>query len=207
MTDLSMTIAPKSDQLNADDLIGGATKTITITKVSLLGEADQPIAINFQGDNGKPYKPCKSMRRVLVHVWGKDGNSYVGRSLTLFRDEKVKFGGLDVGGIRISHMSHIDSPVTMALTATKASRKPYTVKPLAVGATPKISDDLKAEAIEAADGGVKSYTEWLASLSPEVKANIKPFHSEFSRIAKEADAMSEIKLSPQSGDDFPGDVK
>jgi len=207
MTDLSMTIAPKSDQLNADDLIGGATKTITITKVSLLGEADQPIAINFQGDNGKPYKPCKSMRRVLVHVWGKDGNSYVGRSLTLFRDEKVKFGGLDVGGIRISHMSHIDSPVTMALTATKASRKPYTVKPLAVGATPKISDDLKAEAIEAADGGVKSYTEWLASLSPEVKANIKPFHSEFSRIAKEADAMSEIKLSPQSVDDFPGDVK
>jgi len=207
MTDLSMTIAPKSDQLNADDLIGGATKTITITKVSLLGEADQPIAINFQGDNGKPYKPCKSMRRLLVHVWGKDGNSYVGRSLTLFRDEKVKFGGLDVGGIRISHMSHIDSPVTMALTATKASRKPYTVKPLAVGATPKISDDLKAEAIEAADGGVKSYTDWLASLAPEVKANIKPFHAEFSRIAKEADAMSEIKLSPQSGDDFPGDVK
>ena len=208
MSDLSTTIAPKSDQLNADDLIGGATKTITVTKVSLLGETDQPVAVNFQGDNGKPYKPCKSMRRVLVHVWGKDGNAYIGRSMTLYRDDKVKFGGMDVGGIRISHMSHIDSPVTMALTATKASRKPYTVKPLAVGATPKISDALRAEAIEAADGGVRSYTEWLASLPPEVKANVKPFHSEFSRIAKEADAMSEINLSSQSSADaFPGDTK
>lgn len=131
MTDVSKTIAPKSDQLNADDLIGHATMTIKVMKVSLMA-GEQPIAIGYEGDNGKPFKPCKSMRRVLVQIWGSDGAAYVGRSMTLYRDEKVKFGGADVGGIRISHLSHIDAPVTLALTASKAVRKPYVVKPLKV---------------------------------------------------------------------------
>src|ERR1700678_183677 len=102
MTDLSTTIAPKTDQLNADDFIGRGPMTIVVSAVKLCAEPDQPIAISFNGDGGKPYKPGKSMRRVLVNTWGPDGNSYVGRSMTLFRDEKVLFGGLAVGGIRIS---------------------------------------------------------------------------------------------------------
>lgn len=130
MIDLRPTIAPKSDQLNADDLIG-ITKTIKITKVALCADPAQPIAIHFEGDCGKPYKPGKSMRRVLINVWGDDGSTFAGRRLTLFRDEKVQFGGHAVGGIRISHMSHIGTQdVVMALTMSKASRKPYTVKPL-----------------------------------------------------------------------------
>lgn len=130
MTDLSTTIAPKSDQLNCDDLIAGP-RTVRVTKVEGGGTREQPISIFFEGDNGKPYKPCLSMRRVLVQLWGKDGSAYVGRSMTLYRDPAVQFGGLAVGGIRISHLSHIDAPVTMALTATRATRKPFTVKPLA----------------------------------------------------------------------------
>jgi len=131
MTDVFKTIAPKSDQMNADDLIG-CTKTITVTKVSLLA-GEQPIAINYEGDNGKPYKPCKSMRRVLVQIWGGDGAAYVGRSMTLYRDDKVRFGADEVGGIRISHLSHIKEPVTIALTASRAKRKPFVVKPLDMG--------------------------------------------------------------------------
>ena len=123
------TIVPKSDQLNADDLIGGQSKTIKITSCSV-ANGDQPVTLHYEGDNGKPYKPCKSMRRVLVHVWGADGKEYAGRSLTLYRDDKVTFGGAQVGGLRISHMSHIDREVTMALTATRAKRAPYLVKPL-----------------------------------------------------------------------------
>lgn len=130
MTDVGLTIAPRSDQQNSDDLIAGPI-TITITKVQACpGSAEQPIAIHFDGDNNKPYKPCKSMRRVLVQVWGRDGAAYVGRRMTLYRDPTVRFGGVEVGGIRISHMSDIDEPRTMALTATRASRKPFTVKPL-----------------------------------------------------------------------------
>lgn len=130
MSNMLPTIVPKSDQLNADDLIGRSI-TIKITNVSIV-MGDQPVALSYEGDNGKPYKPGKSMRRVLVNVWGSDANAYVGRSLTLYRDDKVSFGGMAVGGIRISHMSHIDKSVTMALTASKAIRKPFTVNPLVI---------------------------------------------------------------------------
>lgn len=129
MTDLATTIEPKSDQLNADDLIG-RTLTIKITKVTQSSTPDQPIAIHFEGDSNKPYKPCKSMRRVLVQVWGRDGAGYVGKSMTLFRDDSVKWGGVEVGGIRISHMSDIAKDMVFALTASKTVRKQYTVKPL-----------------------------------------------------------------------------
>lgn len=128
MTDIRTTIVPKSDQLNADDLIG-TSKTIKVTKVDLCA-GDQPVSIHYENENGRPYKPCKSMRRVLVHVWGPDGNAYIGRSMTLYCDEKVQFGGQAVGGIRISHMSHIDKDVVIALTATRAKRVPFIVKPL-----------------------------------------------------------------------------
>jgi hypothetical protein len=134
MTDLSGTIAPKSDQLNADDLIVGPI-TIKVTKVELRA-GEQPIAINFDGDGGKPYMPGKSMRRVMVKLWGPDGNAYIGRSMTIFRDEKVRFGGMAVGGIRISHMTDIPETTTMALTETRASRKPFTVHPLVIDAPP-----------------------------------------------------------------------
>lgn len=152
MVDMSQTILAKSDQLNADDLIGRSL-TIRVSGVSLLA-GEQPVGISYEGDDGKPYKPCKSMRRVLVGVWGSDGNAYVGRSMTLFRDDKVQFGGAEVGGIRISHMSHIERPVTMSLTATKKSKKPFTVQPLAVsGSAPaapaaRTAEQNKAAAIE-----------------------------------------------------------
>jgi hypothetical protein len=134
MSSMLPSIVPKSDQLNADDLLGGRTLTIKITKVSI-HSGEQPVALHYEGDNGKPYKPGKSMCRVLVFAWGADANLYVGRSLTLYRDDTVKFGGILVGGIRISHMSHINEARTMALTATRGLRKPFTVKPLMVGAT------------------------------------------------------------------------
>jgi hypothetical protein len=127
--DVSMTIAPRTDQLNSDCLLAGPI-TIRITKVQSTGSKDQPISIYYDGDDGKPYKPCLSMRRVLVTLWGKDGASYVGRWLTLYRDARVRFGGEEVGGIRISHASDINKPVTMPLTVTRGSRKPYTVEPL-----------------------------------------------------------------------------
>lgn len=125
---LSSTIIPKSDQLNSDDLIAGP-RTIRITDVRA-GSAEQPVCIHFDGDNGRPYKPGKSMRRVLVQLWGDESKAYIGRRLTLYRDAAVKFGSDDVGGIRISHASNIDGRQTFALTVTRGKRKPYTVEPL-----------------------------------------------------------------------------
>lgn len=134
MSDMLATIVPKSDQLNADDLIG-RNLTITIADVSFTPGTEQPVSLHFEGDGGKPYKACKSMRRVLVQVWGADAKAYKGKSMTIYRDPSVLWGGQQVGGIRISHMSGITEPVTMALTATKQSRKPFTVKPLVVEKT------------------------------------------------------------------------
>lgn len=149
MFNMLSTIVPKSDQANFDDFVGGVTKTIKVTKVSLaMGE--QPVSIHYEGDNGKPYKPGKSMRRVLVHCWGADANLYVGRSMTLYGDPSVVFGGQKVGGIRISHLSDIKSEITMALTTTKAQRKPFTVKPLmGAAALPNAPDKYATDAAPA----------------------------------------------------------
>ena len=127
--DMAQFVEAKSDQLNADDLIG-APRTITVTRV--VGcDGDQPIAIFYEGDNGKPFKPCKTMRRVLLAVWGRNAADYVGRSMTLYRDDSVTFGGLNVGGIRISHMSHIDKKTVVVVMKTKGKKAGIEVQPLA----------------------------------------------------------------------------
>ena len=129
MSDMAPTIAPKSDQLNSDDLIGGP-RTITIASVSIAARDEQPVSFRFDGDNNKPFMPCKSMRRVVVMMWGADTKAYSGRSMTLYRDPDVTWGGMKVGGIRISHMSHINEDTTLVLTATKKTRAPFRVKVL-----------------------------------------------------------------------------
>lgn len=131
MVDVSQFTSAKSDQLNADDLLGGP-RTVTVTRVAGTDQAEQPISIFFEGDNGKPYKPGKSMRRVLVALWGNEGADYVGRSMTLYRDSEVAFGGIKVGGVRISHMSHLDRAGDVPLTVTRGSKKMFNVKPLEV---------------------------------------------------------------------------
>lgn len=184
--DMTKVIEPKSDQLNSDDLISGP-RTITITKVAIRPGTEQPVSIFFDGDNGKPYKCCKSMARVMVSVWGADANKYIGRSMTLYRDPSVKWGGIEVGGIRISHMSHIDGQITMALTATRGSRKPFTVRALQTAPEPApvaIDPELREAGDYAASQGVMPYRAWLANLTPEHKASIRPMHAEWSRVAK-----------------------
>ena len=125
--DLSKTIIPKSDQLNADDLISGS-KTIKIREVKAGTDETQPVNIFFYGDNNKPFRPCKSMRRVLVQLWGADGLQYLGRRITLFRDDTVKWAGIEVGGIRISHASHLQSATRVLVTTAKNKRTPATIE-------------------------------------------------------------------------------
>lgn len=132
--DMRTAIQPKSDQLNADDFVGGA-RTVRITGVDIK-PGEQPISVHFEGDNGKPWKPCKTTARLMVAAWGPDASQYKGRSLTLYRDPSVKWAGLEVGGIRISHMSHIDNDMIYAATVTKGKRAPIKVKPLKADVAP-----------------------------------------------------------------------
>ena len=132
--DMRTVIQPKSDQLNADDFVGGP-RTVRITGVEIRS-GEQPISVHFEGDNGKPWKPCKTTARLMVAAWGPDASQYKGRSLTLYRDPTVKWAGLEVGGIRISHMSHIDNDMIYAATVTKGKRAPIKVKPLKADVAP-----------------------------------------------------------------------
>lgn len=149
--DISQTTEPRSDQINADHFIDGP-RTVTITEMRG-GSAEQPIEIvTAEYGPGHPYKPGLSMRRVLLAAWGKDGQSYIGRSLTLYRDESITFGGQPAPGIRISHLSHIEKPMKINLTATRGKRAPFTVQPLKVSATsPAPSRDWLSELALAGD--------------------------------------------------------
>ena len=129
--DLRKAIEPKSDQLNADDLVA-APITVTVERVTS-GNKEQPINVFLIGME-RPWRPCKSMLRVLVSAWSDDAKNWTGKNLTLFCDPEVKWAGVKVGGIRISHMSDISSDREFMLTASKGSRKPFLVRKLAVSA-------------------------------------------------------------------------
>ena len=124
--DVSSTIVAKSDQLNADDLIGGREVVVQITGVSKVA-ADQPVVVAITGGH-QPWKPCKTMRRVLVEAWGVDASQWVGRWLTLYRDAAVKWSGEAVGGIRIRAMSHITRRVTLSLAVSKGKKVTHVIE-------------------------------------------------------------------------------
>jgi hypothetical protein len=127
--DMTETIAPKSDQLNADDLMAGPV-TVTISEVTK-GSPEQPVDVHLVEFPGRAYRPSKSMRRIMVSGWGVEAAAYAGRRLTLVRNPDITFGKDRVGGIEIAAMSDIDKPLTVALTATRGRRKNFTVTPLA----------------------------------------------------------------------------
>ncbi len=134
---LASTIVPKSDQANADDLIA-APVTVEILAVKQ-GDKESPVWIVTSGFEGRPWKPCKSMRRVLISAWGEYGSQWVGKFVTLFCDPEVMYGGVKVGGIRISHMSDIEGDLILSLTETRGKRKPFTVRKLVITAPAKAS--------------------------------------------------------------------
>jgi hypothetical protein len=126
--DIRKTTEPDSSQLNYDD-VASAPLTITVTEVRQ-GPPDQPVELHNAEFPGRPYKPGKSMRRVLIAAWSAEASAYVGRRITLYGDPTIKFGKDAVGGIRIHALSHITEPLTVALTVTRGKRAPFTVQPL-----------------------------------------------------------------------------
>lgn len=207
MNDMDMAIIPKSDQINSDDFIPGP-QTFTVTGVTVRGGEEQPVSISL-ANMSKVYRPCKSMSRVLVAAWGADSKAYVGQSFTLYRDPGVKWGGMAVGGIRISHMSHIDREMTMMLTMTKQNRAPHKVKVLEAQrpeASPSISDaKVQAEALAAANKGTGSFKEWWAA-SKDKRPDCAPIMDQLKAACAAADAAKDADpfgLPPISTDPKP----
>lgn len=139
--DITDTLAPTSDQLDAVDLLSGP-RTFTVTKVDVNKSAEQPVSVHL-AEFPRVWRPGKSMRRVLGKLWGVDSSAWAGRRVELYCDETVKFGGEVVGGTRISRMSHIDGPQTVPLLITRGKSKGFTVQPLP-DVVPDASDVLAA---------------------------------------------------------------
>jgi NAD-dependent dihydropyrimidine dehydrogenase PreA subunit len=167
MLDMTQTIEAKSDQLNAIDLVGGPA-TLNITNVKLVA-GDQPVHIHYEGCGQRVYKPCKSMCRVLVMAWGKDGEKYIGRSLVVYNDPSVRWANSEVGGIRIQKMSHIDKPIRMMLTITRGKKAPFTVEPLQLVAGPPLSAE-NAELWKAEIDRATNMAE-LSDVAAKIKSN------------------------------------
>jgi len=191
MNNMNDVIVPKSDQWNSDDFIAG-DMVFKIVGVKIRGGEEQPVSIEVEG-SPKVYRPCKSMSRVLVAIWGPDANHYVGRRLRLYRDPDVTWAGMKVGGIRISEMSDIDGgkAVTLALTEKRGQRKPIVIKPL-VSAPDPLPKPRLLDAFDlgraAASMGTVAFREWWNSAAgKDARARGLTVTEEIKRLCAEAD--------------------
>ena len=124
--DLTQAIIAKSDQLNASDLVGGP-QTVTVAEVRA-GSSDQPVQIHLVEWPGRPFKPSKTVLRILSHAWGIETDDWPANArMTVFRDPTAKWAGEEVGGIRVSHLSHIPKPFKLALRESQKKSVLYTV--------------------------------------------------------------------------------
>jgi hypothetical protein len=191
ISNLSDTIVPKSDQLNSEQLLSGPM-TITVTGVKR-GDGEQPIVVHYLGENGRPYKPCKTMRKVLIFAWGEDGAKWIGRAMTLYNDVSVKWAGVAVGGIRISHLSHIDKDIQMSLTATRGKKDPVFIRKLEVKPAQTANLDAWRDKIKVvAESGLVALRDYWGKVSPRIKeALTQQWYDSMEEIAHAADLKAQ----------------
>lgn len=210
--DFSRTIIAKSDQLNAADLAG--TRIIKITDAVMADAQDQPVVLFFDGDTKRPWKPCKTMRRLLAMAWGEQVDP-VGRYVEIYTEPTVTWAGAEVGGIRVTGLSHIEKDKTFVIRVGRNKVMKFTVRKLGGEAPagdakeeppkPEIDAEtleLIARAKNEAEKGVQAYKGFLYSLPEEEKGKLRIHHPTFSKIAKDADELAKkLEEPPQEEDE------
>ena len=81
--------------------------------------------------------------------------------MTLYNEPSVKFGGVAVGGIRISHMTDIGNGICMSTNASKGKKKEVIIQPLKMAAPaqeqkPTIDDATWPSVIAAVESGKRT---------------------------------------------------
>ncbi|WP_372771286.1 hypothetical protein [Pseudoalteromonas sp.] len=127
--DITHTIQTKSDQLNADDLLGGDL-LITVEGVRIVNDPQQPVQIFYYGCGNKPYKPCLTVRKILAALWGVDAEKWTNRQMNLFLDPTVRWAGKEVGGIRVNAMSNIPNVATVKVQVRRGAKQEFTIQPI-----------------------------------------------------------------------------
>lgn len=130
--DIRAAIKPKSDQLNYETFLAGP-QTYTVSKVTP-GDRDHPVFIHMNECPATPYKPSKGMLKCIAQPdgWGDKSSQWVGRSITLYGDPTVIYGGVEVGGIKIAAMSDIAGDYETLISARRGVRKPHLIKKMEV---------------------------------------------------------------------------
>lgn len=143
--DITKALAPKTDQIDATDLIGAPPQIFTIAAVSEnnseLSE-QQPVNIRLV-ETPLWWRPSKGMLRVLADNWGRVTADWVGKRVELYGDPEVYFGKEKRGGTRISRLSHIASSKTTLVNPRGGRGAYFTVKPL-----PDVAPSAPAEPLD-----------------------------------------------------------
>lgn len=183
--DVTKAIAAKSDQLNADDLISGPI-TIRIRDVDVKSTTEQPISVFYYGDDGKPWKPCKTAARCLAAVWGPNAAQWTGLHCTIYNDPTVTWAGAAVGGIRVSHMEGLDKPRQLSLSKTRGKKSTVTIQPLIMDDAPTVDNTaiLTAARTEASKGK-DVFTVWWKNNKPHHDA-VMPIMPELKSLMEKA---------------------
>mgnify|MGYP003498821017 FL=1 len=193
ISNLRDTIVPKSDQLNAEQLLS-APITILVTDIKRGSGVDQPVIVSYLNDEGRPYKPCKTCRKILIFAWGDDGSEWIGKRMTLYCDPDIKFGGVKVGGIRISHLSNIERDMAVSLNVTKGKKGEFIIKKLA---DIRSISEMKALLSEAAKGGVRDLQAMWKKLNADERGCFgDACPDEFKKVAKDFDDAVPTNLQP-----------
>lgn len=129
--DITAALAPKSDQLDAIELV--APRTFTIGEGSRLGQREGSDVVEIAlVDFPRVWRPSKGMLDAIVAVWGTNAREWTGHRVTLYNDPEVTFGRDKVGGIRISAMTGIEETKTVQIRGRGqgARRVPWRIEPI-----------------------------------------------------------------------------
>ena len=119
----------KSDQMNAVDFVH--PMVFRVSSVDYFPDRkEQPIHINLEGREGRPFKPCKSMLRGLTAdaAWTLDPDAWAGKLIELYCDPDVLWGGKAAGGIRISGISGIKKEHKFIVRLNRSQQMLHTFK-------------------------------------------------------------------------------
>src|SRR5699024_11132353 len=117
---------------------------------------------------------------------------WIGRRCTIYNDPTVTWAGLEVGGVRISHMDGLDKPRKLTLTRTRGKKSVVTIQPLDTPDTTSDTaslDHLQA-ARDAASGGTEEFRKWWAD-NPDAREAAKTIMDELKETAANADAEAD----------------
>ena len=177
--ELQACAAAKSDQIDADNLIGGITMDVTIKAVQRGPSNEQPLQLVLE-ETDKFYRPSKTYRRTLIGCFGDEPANWIGKRLRLIRNPDTMFGGVKVGGVEVSHAS-IEAPMVFMLQAKRGKKSAVSIDVI-----PPIQKPVPMPA---------KVKEAAAALKPHAKGTISgdPLEGDLTGIGPDRPADEEIK--------------